>query len=267
MMKNPFNHGRKISGKYIFPALTLLILFMLWFLILAIIAPGRKIEQINSEYGYQKPEKGGLPDSIFYDSTFIMLGREKAFYKARLAMAAYDSATLSINLHDSVVTIEIKGVPVYREKILSSRISKIFYRANEYAVTTMLSNPLSVSSDISTIRKEPVVHKVAPKDTSEYKPDALPDTSKIEYANFILLTEEGIKLYFFQDTKGNIQAGLRKFLFDFADRVKNSVYLLRCMVTFRKPEYQPFIKITIPRKSAVIIYRALPYHGKVAVGR
>jgi hypothetical protein len=42
---------------------------------------------------------------------------------------------------------------------------------------------------------------------------------------------------------------------------------MKKVVTFRVPEYHPFIKIRLNRADAKIIYRAIPYHGQVAVYR
>ncbi|HQG35913.1 MAG TPA: hypothetical protein PK094_01755, partial [Bacteroidales bacterium] len=148
------------------------VLFTAYFVILSIIAPSKKIAYINKEFGYKKPEKGAYYDSIFFDSTFITLNREKSFYQARIAMATSDSVSLSVNLPDSSAILEINGVPVYNIKIIRARISKVFANSDEYAVSSMLSTPFNIIHDYSTIKKEPVVHKVAPRDTTEYKPDA-----------------------------------------------------------------------------------------------
>jgi len=244
-----------------------ILLFAIYYVVLSSAAPGNKINHINSEYGYKKPEKGGLNDSIFTDSAFVALNRQKAFYLARIAMASSDSVALSLNLPDSTATLEINGVNVYTTKILSSRISKVFRKADEYAVTMLLSRPFTITKDYSSIPKEPVVFKVAPKDTTEYKPDAPPDTSKIEYVNFILETQEGIRLYVYQYTEGNFLASLNQFLFDLADRVRTSAGILKCMVKFKTPEYKPWIKIKVPVKDARLIYRALPRNGQFAVFR
>lgn len=261
---NEINKSRKIL---IISVSLFISIFAVYYLMLSVVAAGGSIKRINSEYGYKKPEKGGLSDSIFIDSAFVMLNRQKAFYQARIAMASTDSVVLSLNLPDSTVALEINGVIVYTTKILSSKISKTFRKADEYAVTSLLSKPFTILKDYSSIPKEPVVHKVAPKDTTEYKPEAPPDTSKIEYANFILETTEGIRLYVYQDTRGNFNAFLNQFLFDLADRTRTSLYTLKCMILFRKPEYKPWIRIRVPLKDARIIYRALPRNGQFAVCR
>ena len=242
-------------------------LFAIYYIVLSVTAFQSKVSAINREYGYRKPEKGGYNDSIFKDSAFIALNRQKAFYQAQLAMAHTDSVTMAVNLPDSTVNLEINGVIVYTVKINKVRISSIFSKADEYAVLTLLSKPFVVTKDYSTIEKEPVVHKVAPKDSSEYKPETLPDTSRIEYVNFIFLTDKDIKLYVYQETSGKFMTAFRQFLFDLADRLRTSAYTVKCMVLFRKPDYQPYIKLRIPDREVKIIYRALPEHAQFAVCR
>ncbi|HCI55791.1 MAG TPA: hypothetical protein PK910_03470 [Bacteroidales bacterium] len=243
------------------------VLFTAYFVILSIIAPSKKIAYINKEFGYKKPEKGAYYDSIFFDSTFITLNREKSFYQARIAMATSDSVSLSVNLPDSSAILEINGVPVYNIKIIRARISKVFANSDEYAVSSMLSTPFNIIHDYSTIKKEPVVHKVAPRDTTEYKPDAPPDTSKTEYVNVIFETREGVRLHIFQETNGNSSAFFHRCIFDLNDRFRNAFYILKCMVNFKTPDYHPYIKLYIPAREARIIYRALPQKGQFAIFR
>ncbi|MBP8959620.1 MAG: hypothetical protein KBG40_04255 [Bacteroidales bacterium] len=265
-LQNQNRRGKK-SNVTIKISVSIAVLFIAYFVILSIMAPSVKIASINKEFGYNKPEKGGYYDSIFFDSTFIALNRAKSFYQARIAMASTDSVSLSVNLPDSIAILEIDGVSVYNTKINKAIISKVFVKADEYAVSSMLSTPFNVIHDYSTIKKEPVVHKVAPRDTTEYKPDAPPDTSKTEYVNVIFETREGIRLHIFQETNGNSNAFFHRFVFDLTDRFRNAFYILKCMVTFKMPEYHPYIKINVSAKDARIIYRALPQNGQFAIFR
>ena len=57
----------------------------------------------------------------------------------------------------------------------------------------LLSSPMNIVSDLATIRKEPLMIKMAPKDTSEFKPDIIPDTSDYEPVNYILEMDNGIQ--------------------------------------------------------------------------
>jgi calcineurin-like phosphoesterase family protein len=108
--------------------------------------------------------------------------------------------------------------------------------------------------------------KIAPKDTSEYKPDILPDTSRIEAVNFMMEMENGFRLYVYQqnDEEGG---GLRKYFFDVNDRFKNIAAIFGKILVFKVPEYHPAIRIKMERADARIIYRALPRHGQIAIYR
>lgn len=255
---------KQVSGKKIAAAIVIL-LFASGYLFLSLQAPSTKTDSIEKEHAYKRPEKGGLNDTLLTDSTFIALNRQKAFLQARITMAATDSAVLSLDMTDSTARVEIKGVTVYSSRMSSIRISRVFTGCDQYAITSLLSKPFTIKNSIASIPREPVVHKVAPRDTSEYKPYEVPDTSKKEYVNIILETDNGFRLYIYQETAGSMPAGLHRFAFDLADRLRNAGYIIRCMFTLRMPVYKPYIKITLPAKEARAIYRAIPAKGEFAV--
>jgi calcineurin-like phosphoesterase family protein len=242
------------------------ILIVFYYSVMAVISPSVKIKAINKEFGYVAPEKGAIDERLFSDSSFVELNRNKAYIQARIAMAETDSICLALNLSDSTATLEINGVAVHKAKLSYINLSKVLFKANEYAVSNMLSSPFIVSEDFSTIRKEPIMIKIAPKDTSEYKPDILPDTARIEAVNYMLEMENGIRVYVYQqnDEEGG---GLRKYFFDVNDRFKNIAAIFRNILVFKVPDYHPAIKIKMERADARIIYRALPRHGQVALYR
>lgn len=255
---------KQVSGKRVIAAIVIA-LFAGGYLFLSLLAPSTKIDSIKNEYAYKKPEKGGINDTLLTDSSFIALYRQKAFLQARITMAATDSAALSLDMTDSTARVEIKGVTVFSSRMSGIRISRVFTGCDQYAITSLLSKPFTIKNSIASIPKEPVVHKVAPRDTSEYKPYEVPDTSRKEYVNIILETENGFRLYIYQETGGNMPARMHRFAFDLADRLRNAGYILRCMFTFSRPDYKPYIKITLPAKEAKAIYRAIPAKGEFAV--
>ena len=114
-------------------------------------------------------------------------------------MAQTDSIYLTINLADSSMNLEISGVVVHSAKMRSFKASRYSHNGNENIVYSMLSTPLTIASDLATIRKEPVMIKMAPKDTSEYKPDIMPDTSITEPVNYILEMTNGTRIYVYQE--------------------------------------------------------------------
>jgi hypothetical protein len=234
---------------------------------MAIISPAKKITSINNEFGFRGQENTTVDERIFSDSAFVKMNRDKAYCQSRILTAETDSVSLALNLADSTAILEIKGVTVHKAKIDKAKISKVFYKADEYAVSSMLSTPFTISHDFATIQKEPLMIKMAPKDTSEYKPDILPDTTDFEPVNFMMEMENGIRLYVYQVVGEKEGGRLNLFVFDIKDRFRNASDIIKSIFVLRVPEYHPYIRIRLPKADAKIIYRALPKHGQVAVFR
>jgi hypothetical protein len=256
--------GRKIAFLSI---AAFFLVIVLYYTVMALIAPAVKIARLNEEYGYKPAENTTIDERIFSDSAFVRLNREKAFNQACIKLAESDSLCLVLNLHDSLAILEINGVGVHTARLSSISVSKVFNNADEYAVTSILSAPFTVSKDYSTIRKEPLMIKTAPKDTSEYKPDILPDTAKVEAVNYMLEMENGFRLYVYQQNDDEKKGGLRRYFFDVNDRLKNIAAIFGSIFAFRVPDYHPAIRVRMDRKDARIIYRALPRNGQIAVYR
>ncbi len=180
-------------------------------------------------------------------------------------MAGTDSIYMTVNLADSVVSLEISGVTVHTCKITKIRTSKIFRTGDESTISGMFGNPLNIINDYSTIRKEPLMIKTAPRDTSEYRPDIIPDTSYIEPAGYILETDRNVRIFIYQEETATLHDKLSLFRFDLNDRIRSAWKSLKRIIIFRVPEYQPYIKIRVSKSDARILYRALPLNGQIAV--
>jgi hypothetical protein len=79
--------------------------------------------------------------------------------------------------------------------------------------------------------------------------------------------DNGIRLYVYQNIEKSEGGGLRLFLFDLNDRLRNIGDNIRSIITLKVPEYHPYIRIRMAKADAKIIYRALPEHGQVAIFR
>jgi hypothetical protein len=234
---------------------------------MAIISSSHKIIAINEEFGYKPDEKTVIDSRTFSDSVFVSLNREKAFYQSRNIMAETDSICLAINLSDSTATLEINGVTVHSAKLLQIKAPKILYKAGEYAISSMLSVPFSVTGNYGTIKKEPLMLKIAPKDTSEFKPDILPDTSISAAVNFKMELDHGFSLYVYQDTGDDAGGSFNRMMFDLGDRFRNIWSNIKDIALFKVPEYHPSIRLIMKKTDARIIYRALPVNGQIALYR
>ncbi len=245
----------------------LILAFLVYFSIMSILAPARKLNEIEAKYGLQKDPENKADERFYSDSAFTGMLREKAFLQARIAMAETDSVYMTINLADSTANLEISGVTVHSAKIIGIKVSGILRSGNEYAISSMLASPMNIVSDIATIKKEPLMIKMAPKDTSEFKPDVIPDTSDYEPVNYILEMDNGIRIYFYQATDTVSSDKNNLFLFDLSNRLKATWGSLRSAARLSVSEYHPFIKLRLPKADAKILYRAVPRHGQIAVYR
>jgi len=266
-MENEITTGSPDRKKLYVFLLALFAVVVLYCGIMFILSPLQKLKKEDKEFRTRNEELLKTDDRILFDSAYIKLLEEKNFLQSRIMMAETDSIYLTINLSDSTANIEIAGVVVHTARIHRTKISKILSGADDYLTLSMLSAPLTIKRNYATVEKEPVSFKMAPKDTSEYKPDLAPDTTDIKPVNCILEMQNGMRLFLYQTEKNSSGDKRSRFFFNLACLFRNSWKDLKCVAAFRVPEYEPFIKLRMNRADIKIIYRALPKNGQVAVHR
>jgi hypothetical protein len=245
--------------------IAIVLCFLIYYSVMTLLAPAKKYKELKNIYGFRQDEKKPVDERIFIDSTYLSLLKEKSFLQSRVAMAESDSIYLTVDMPDSTVNLEINGVVVHKADIKKMKVSRMLSAKNDYVILSMLSNPFTISKNMASIEKEPLMIRMAPKDTSEFKPDIIPDTADYEPVNYIMEMDNGTRLFIYQEGKLRTGDGIRLFIFDLRYRLITAGNTFLRVVTFRVPDYQPFIKLRIPRTDAKIIYRALPEHGQIAV--
>jgi hypothetical protein len=243
--------------------ISIIALFMVYYAVMSLRSPAKKLDQIRSEFETAAQEKG-TGNLILKDADYLKLLKQKSFLQSRIVMAGTDSIYLTINLADSTVNLEICGVVVHKAKMNEFKTSRMLREDND-AILSMLAKPFTIQYSRSTIKKDPVMVKVAPKDTSEYKPDIMPDTSITEPVNYILEMDNDLRIYVYQKENVKFDEKLNQVKFDLADRLTDTWSALKNVAVFKVPEYHPFIKMKLPRADAKIIYRAIPKNGQIAV--
>lgn len=259
--------GTKKSGIRIGIIILILLIcsFIIYFTVMSVLGPARKLELIKNELNSKHTDQNPIDNKILTDSAYRKLLKEKSFLQSRIVMAESDSIYLIIDLADSSANMEISGVVVHASKISDLKTSKILLKGDESVIYSRLATPFTISSSISTIKRDPILTKMAPKDTSEYIPDIPPDTSLTEPVNYIFETTDGTRIYVYQEENEKRSDWMSQFVFDTKDKLKNAINSMKSVIAFKVPDYHLFIKIKIPRADAKIIYRALPKNGKVAV--
>lgn len=258
--------GNKMSTgkKALFTGLIFILLFVIYYTIMSLLAPGKKMNEIKEEYTPKVDEKQVIDERIYTDSAYLRLFHDRAFLQSRIAMAESDSIYLTLNISDSTANLEISGVAVNTAKMSEIKVSKMLREGNDNIIMSMLSKPFIISESVATIMKDPVMLKMAPKDTSEYKPDIMPDTSLTEPVSIILHMTNGTRIYICQEEDDKVENRAIS-AFDMKEKINDALTNLGYVLKLKVPEYHPYIKIKMPRADAKMIYRAIPEFGQVGV--
>lgn len=240
---------------------------LVYYTVMLLSGPEKKLNELSQTFIIKQDGKAKIDERILSDSAYLELLKEKAYLQSRISMAETDSIYLTINIPDSTINIEISGVVVHSAKIKYLEMSSILKNGNDFIISSLLSSPFTIVNEISSIEKEPLMISMAPKDTSEFQPDIMPDTADFEPVNYILEMHNGLRLHVYQEEKFVAGDRFHIFGFDLRDRLNSTLLAIKSIMVFKVPEYKPYIKIRLPRADAKIIYRAVPRKGQVGVYR
>lgn len=255
---------RHVTGKAVYYLIAAIIII---YFIMVSLSPVLYIRDINRHYPGNQIASADLPEGISNDSLFLALSGKLAFARARVKMAAADSLGMAVNIPDSIITLELKGVVVRTIKITGVSLPGSFRGIRKPVWHEFLADPVATVSSASSIPREPIMLKIAPRDTSEASlmPDIAVDTSFTEPVIFCLEMSNGIRLT------------VRESLNNSAIQKPHlGRFILRCSVNdmwesmkhighFRVPPYKPEIRLELSGIDARVIYRALPWQSQVAL--
>ncbi|MUP37757.1 hypothetical protein [Labilibaculum euxinus] len=192
------------------------------------------------------------------DTVLADLFKKKVFLETRFQMSKADSISLSINLKDSILQLELKGVVINSTKITDFEVDQFLYQLKPATYQHLFGTQLRVKSYLSTISKAPIVVKKAPKDTTEAQASNVKiESLKPEVVHWMLTLDKEIVLKIEgsdQYSRSDWWIG-RKFWFK---EDMNSLKNLKETIRFKVPEYYPVIRLVISESEAKAIYRALP---------
>ena len=187
------------------------------------------------------------------------LQRDEAFWNARLVLAKQEAIGLTVDLVDSVATLDIRGVPVRSCKIRSIEVSRaIRLLEDRSAWRSRLSKPLLVRAEEATIPKEPIRVTEAPKDTIEaMKLAARPVPSDSLDVFFTLYFDGNLALTVKQIEKPTSEGAKRHTRFRLKESYRQAKMAISGLVHSRVPQHQMRIEIAVSQADAKAIYRAL----------
>lgn len=244
--------------------LLLLSIFCIWFTLVAI-APLNKLKELNEQVESDSVFTAQF-DSTYYRNEMTRLVKEKVYKEALLQLAENDSIQLVINLTDSTVNLSINGVIIHQVVIDEFRKDKLFDKLLLSQEVWLLSKPLSVDSIFSTVVKEPVVVREAPKDTLEAALNAWQPDTLIQKPAFVAFSvENNIQIIFEQEFQGKSNSKQERNMFYYHLYSKQILSSFKNFIHLKKQEYSPTISITMPSDEIQAIYRALPEHTYVVL--
>ena len=189
----------------------------------------------------------------------------EAYLKSRLKISEYDSVNLSINLLDSTINLEIKGVSVQTTKIVDIQKSNILAIQKYQDLKKWISTPFELQDYYSMIEKQHIIEKIAPKDSSEYKanvPKVEKDTTDVHvilrFDKDLIVELKQTEPLFAKDFKSRLN-------FDHYNDIITIKQAFQAVTHFKKAEYHPKLILKISKVDAKAIFRAIPHNAKMAL--
>jgi hypothetical protein len=264
MVQEVNSNQNKISNFFKISLITLFIIVfgvIITCTILGILSPFQKIKEINSKYKDEKNDDNYF--KVLNNPKLFKLKKEEAFIKARLLMSENDSINLSINIPDSIISIEIKGTNIYSASLKKIQISKIFDQIDHDALINYISTPFCILHEETTILKDPFIIKKAPKDTAEANRNITqPDTLGPIIVAYRFYTDKDLMINIkqFEDIEY-----LNSFMYQFDYYLQISNLQLKKIIELKIPDYIPYIQLEIDKNEALALFRALPEHAFISI--
>jgi len=246
---------------------------VVYYIIMTAIIPVSRFK-IETREEKQSKNKLFLPDLTWRETVndsiknkTIELSSAESFLLSKLEMTDSDSISLAISLEDSSATLVVQGVTIFNAKIQAYQVSHAFKKIDPFVLSYWLSAPFVVDTHYSSVPKVPVLYKKAPKDTieasSQIEPDPLRDD--LEPVHFMLRLKPGLTIKFEQaeDPEKGYRRTLKVYKRKLRVRARRNIF--NHLIRFTPIEFVPEIKIVLDKKSARVIYRALPVDALVAL--
>lgn len=238
-------------------------LIVLLYLAAIIAAPIRRMNQWNNY---------ATSDSVFMNKykeiakypKLLPLVKDRAQKEAQVSLAKQDSVGLVINLKEKKASLMLKGVEIHSSNISSFYIDPIFNGIQSPAYRKLFTSPVTiVSEEYSSLVKVPIIHRKAPKDTTEAMQIALqlaknpvPPPIDPAYVNFKM--EHGFRILLAQDKWVTDEEKSLQKKFEADVRKMKRENILNAISHFKDPTYSPYIILYLDGKEIRAIYRAIP---------
>lgn len=207
-----------------------------------------------------------INDTLKYSAEEWELIHQKAFLNARLTMSGGDSIGLTVNMVDSLVQLEMKGVVLRQVKFQKAEMSRFFEGIKPDAYAHHFSKPFTITEIEGTIEKNPVIVRKVPKDTIKAAQSEIKiGTTKPEFIEWHLLLDSTLIVSIVQSDEFNRKFDGPLLSYRLRRHMKTLKSANRDVLRFRNPDYLPEITVFIQANEAKSFFRALPPNGRVVL--
>lgn len=204
-------------------------------------------------------EKQVVPTLDWTNSEIRTLIKEKLWLETQLALSKEDSMSLGINLRDSILQVQMKGLPLIQSKILYIRPEGYLSEIDAPYYSKLFGKPVDILNGISNLTKKPIrkMKVIEGSEAIPVKSDSV--ITKRFYWEFITDNNLRIVINGCEPTSDTI---FKKPPFT-TDMVK---FRLRSKSKdLNEQKYYPVLFLWMSDKEAKAIYRALPAKTKLAI--
>lgn len=202
-----------------------------------------------------------------YSNKMTALKLEEMFLVSQILIAKNDSIGLILDLVDSTLSLNIRGVNIRDCQIHYIKMGQRFrHIKGDQRLFNWLSRPFVLQKDWATIEKVPIKIRKAPRDTIEAKKyKSEPVTLDKPDVHYTLQFDRNLVIKVHQVESNSFWGSIRNGYYNIR------LYLRMLMDTFlaffhlNTPQSPLWIELKISKNDALAIYRAIPNHAALAL--
>lgn len=197
----------------------------------------------------------------------LEIDTRQAYLQSRWVLAKGDSISLSVDLRDSLISLEMKGTPIRQCRILRFEMSRALERLQAKGrLHEWLATPFLLQNDLATLVKTPIRVVTAPRDTLEAQARAK-ETIPVEEneVHFTLRFDRNLTLSIEQAQDLTFRGRMKKWAYELQRSYTLMEDALAALLRGELPQHRMLIELELSQEDAKAIYRALPARAGLAL--
>lgn len=191
---------------------------------------------------------------------------EQAYLTNLLLLSQQDSAYLDLDLADSILRMEIRGVTVRECRLSDIRVTKRLRCLDQSQLLHWISTPFLSRSEFSTIPKIRYMVKEAPKDTNEaalQSSKPIPSDTSSVFFTLYFNRHLALEIRQSEEVYEHESDAIDAYEAQIREKVRNQT--MHALISGTSPEPEILIRIEVSKADARAIYRGIPVFPGLAL--